>query len=103
MYHVSTAPVMIQLVKRICIQCSGISQVKSAPVRAFQSSYRGGRHMINSRDSEKMHMTSIQTIANSLLEVVEVSTANKPMYITHSSSFLLVTQWLVHVIRSCCV
>ena len=52
--------------------CSGISQVKSAPVRAFQSSYRGGRHMINLRDSEKIHMTSIQTITNSLLEVVEV-------------------------------
>ncbi len=46
--------------------------MKSAPVRAFQSSYRGGRHMINLRDSEKIHMTSIQTITNSLLEVVEV-------------------------------
>ena len=46
--------------------------MKSAPVRAFQSSFRGGRHMINLRDSEKIQMTSIQTIANSLLEVVEV-------------------------------
>lgn len=49
----------------------GISQVKSAPVRAFQSSYRGGRHTINLRDAEKTNMVSIQTIANSMLELVE--------------------------------
>ncbi|CAB3983050.1 neurofibromin isoform X4 [Paramuricea clavata] len=56
----------------------GISQVKSAPVRAFQSSYHGGRHMINLRDSENIHMTSIQTIANSLLEVVEACMKDIP-------------------------
>ena len=46
--------------------------MKSAPVRAFQSSYRGGRHTINLRDAEKTNMVSIQTIANSMLELVEV-------------------------------
>ncbi|XP_046839575.1 neurofibromin-like isoform X2 [Xenia sp. Carnegie-2017] len=56
----------------------GISQVKSAPVRAFQSSYRGTRHVINLRDSDKIYMTSIQTIANSLLEVVEACMKDIP-------------------------
>ena len=47
--------------------------------------------MINSRDSEKMHMTSIQTIANSLLEVVEVRTRDKRAH-TCTSLILL---WFV--------
>lgn len=59
-------------------QLFGISKVKSAAVSAFRTSYRPGDRSftMSPPEHEKMSLSSLETIVDALLEIMEVSLGN---------------------------
>jgi neurofibromin 1 len=60
-------------------QLFGISKVKSAAVSAFRTSYRPGDRSftMSPPENEKMALSSLEAIADALLEIMEVRRCKK--------------------------
>lgn len=70
-------------------QLFGISKVKSAAVSAFRTSYRPGDRSftMSPPEHEKMSLSSLETIVDALLEIMEVFSEHKNCLLCHLPDF----------------
>jgi hypothetical protein len=54
----------------------GISKIKSPAVKAFKATHRGQRFYLRESEGEIMSMTSMETVTDVLLEIMEVNEDN---------------------------
>lgn len=71
-------------------QLFGISKVKSAAVSAFRTSYRPGDRSftMSPPEHEKMSLSSLETIVDALLEIMEVFSEHKNCLSCHLPDFI---------------
>lgn len=76
----------------------GISKVKSAAVIAFRSSYRDRSFSPGSYERETFALSSLETVTEALLEIMEVSWENQDFYMF--LLFLCLSTTLIRLIKS---